>query len=315
MDCNTDISDPPRSDRFDRSIQVGATWPSYDAIIEALRAEALRDNWLLWVYVRNKSQGTLILRCRKTPTCNFHLRARLESDEDGERLVVRTLRDSHTCIGAASNSRSPVNSMEFLKDQVPRLLAVTEETSTKDIQDVILRHFGHKLPLKQAQRVKKCLTSEELVQGPQQQSQQQSQDVSFEYPDLPEVSSPFRGTWTANGPMDHLDDDVQPPSPRPAQASNQYEAKSTNRKRLHPREPRAQGRADTRVIQKVAPKCSKCGQTSHNRKTCGLSAEERRWDHHKRMQARRDRIAAALTQQSHVNGEEPGADDDESDYS
>lgn len=312
MDDNNITNGLAAANSTDHSIQIGSTWPSYDTLVEALRAEAIRDNWILWVYRRSKSQGTLILRCRKTLTCHFHLRARVESDDHSEKVVIRALRNSHTCTGAVNDNRSPLNSMDFLKHEVPRLLTVTEGTPTKDIQDVMLRHFDHRLPLKQAQRIKQCLISEARVQLPGQQPR----IAASEYVDLPEPVIPaiFPELMTEDEYVAYFDDTMQPAFPHPLQTLSPHDEQPTKRRRRNGA--LSSGETDLQAMQKPPQTCSKCNQPSHNRKTCGLSVEARRWTNSRRMQTRRDKIAAALAHQEQASGAATAADDDnESGYS
>lgn len=243
--------------------------------------------------------------------CHFHLRARVESHEHDEKVVVRALRNSHTCTGAVNDNRSPLNSLEFLKHEVPRLLTVTEGTSTKDIQDVMLRHFDHRLPLKQAQRIKQCLTSEARVQLPQRQPEV----AELEYIDLPEPIIPvFPELMTEDEYVAYFDDTMQPTFPQ-ALPINPHDELPTKRRRRNGA--LSSGETDLQAMQKPLQTCSKCNQPSHNRKTCGLSAEARRWTNSRRMQTRRDKIAAARAHQEQASGAATAADDDgnECDYS
>ncbi|MCJ1238538.1 hypothetical protein MMC14_006528 [Varicellaria rhodocarpa] len=99
--------------------------------------------------------------CRSSPDCPFRIRANyLEKNGFAK---VTTVDDVHTCVSSSGQlasqdiKRAETCKLKFLTEVVPKLLRVTEDTSTRAIIDVVQRTYGQKIALRQAQKVKAIL--------------------------------------------------------------------------------------------------------------------------------------------------------------
>ena len=99
--------------------------------------------------------------CRSSPGCPFRIRANyLEKNGFAK---VTTVDDVHTCISSSGQlasqdiKRAETCKLKFLIEAVPKLLTVTEDTSTRAIIDVVQQTYGQKIALRQAQKVKAIL--------------------------------------------------------------------------------------------------------------------------------------------------------------
>ena len=99
--------------------------------------------------------------CRSSPDCPFRIRANY-LDKNGYAKVT-TVDDVHTCISSSGQlasqdiKRAETCKLKFLTEVVPKLLTVTEDTSTRAIIDVVQQKYGQKIALRQAQKVKAIL--------------------------------------------------------------------------------------------------------------------------------------------------------------
>ena len=99
--------------------------------------------------------------CRSSPDCPFRIRANyLEKNGFAK---VTTVDDVHTCVSSSGQlasqdiKRAETCKLKFLTEVVPKLLIVTEDTSTRAIIDIVQRTYGQKIALRQAQKVKAIL--------------------------------------------------------------------------------------------------------------------------------------------------------------
>ena len=133
------------------SIGVGTIYPTIGEVKAAATAHAISQGWTCRVYKRDKTR--ILLRCRTGTDCPFHLRA----EQYGEGARICSLRPEHTCNFQPDQShisRSHVSSLKFLKRELPALMTIDENTTTKEIQDVILQRFGTKVGFKQCRALK-----------------------------------------------------------------------------------------------------------------------------------------------------------------
>ncbi|KAJ9620145.1 hypothetical protein H2203_007910 [Taxawa tesnikishii (nom. ined.)] len=149
----------------------GTTFPSFDAIRTLISMLSSTEGWEAQVSKRSKQR--LVLNCRSSIGCPFHLHAKW--DEVHSRALISILRPQHTCSQAPAHQRpTPIrpaaSRMMFLLENVPKWLHVTSETSNKEIQDVVKARCGTEVRLQQCARLKTKLLGKRrmyMTKGPQ----------------------------------------------------------------------------------------------------------------------------------------------------
>ncbi|KAK6391906.1 hypothetical protein LTR65_004030 [Meristemomyces frigidus] len=73
-----------------------------------------------------------------------------------EGVRIATSKLGHTCSGSihAPPKRHHTSRLRFLREEVPKLMDLTRETSTKDIQEAVFLRFGTRISLAQCSKVK-----------------------------------------------------------------------------------------------------------------------------------------------------------------
>lgn len=138
-------------------IEVGQTFSTLEDVRKAVRDLARSNNWDARVADSDKSRT--IMKCCRTPGCTFHLRANYNTARCEAEIV--SLESEHTCYGAPPVARSNVAKMEYLLEEVPKLVEVTTNTSTRDLCSIVFKNLGGEIKLQQAQKLKKRLLQQD----------------------------------------------------------------------------------------------------------------------------------------------------------
>ena len=145
---------------------VGELFDSFTEVRDTIRAIARTQHWEARIVDSDKTR--VIIKCRRTKGCAFHVRAFWIASVKQARLS--SLRDEHTCVGAPPVARSNIAKLDFLVEQVSQYLKVIMRTNTKDIQSVVAANLGGAVQLQQAQKLKRVLlhgtTDERLLDLP-----------------------------------------------------------------------------------------------------------------------------------------------------
>ncbi|KAL8918582.1 MAG: hypothetical protein Q9208_007265 [Pyrenodesmia sp. 3 TL-2023] len=147
-------------------IVTDSTFPSLLAFKAALREWAIERNFT--PHILDSDSHRVRAGCRSGPNCPFRIRCNW--NEKKGIATVTTCEDVHTCISTAGShvhqdiKRAETGRLKFLIETVPHLLDVTVTTTTTAIIDAVQRRYGQKIPLRQAQKVKRELAGR--VHGP-----------------------------------------------------------------------------------------------------------------------------------------------------
>ncbi|KAL8903130.1 MAG: hypothetical protein Q9207_004133 [Kuettlingeria erythrocarpa] len=147
-------------------ILTDSTFPSLLAFKAALREWAIERNFT--PHILDSDSHRVRAGCRSGPNCPF--RVRCNWNEKKGIATVTTCEDVHTCISTSGShvhqdiKRAETGRLKFLIETVPHLLDVTVTTTTTAIIDAVQRRYGQKIPLRQAQKVKRELAGR--VHGP-----------------------------------------------------------------------------------------------------------------------------------------------------
>lgn len=149
-------------------ITVDTTFPSLLAFKAALRAWAIERNFT--PHILDSDSHRVRAGCRSSPNCPFRIRCNWNEKKRIAR--VTTCEDVHNCISSTTREthahqdikRAETGRLKFLVEAVPQLMDVTVTTSTTAIIDAVQRRYGQKIPLRQAQKVKRELAGR--IHGP-----------------------------------------------------------------------------------------------------------------------------------------------------
>jgi hypothetical protein len=133
------------------SIEVGAIYPSLEDIKKAVTAHAISQGWTSRVYKRDRTR--LLMRCRTSDDCPFHLRA--EQYTRGAKICA--LKPEHSCNFQADQGhviRSHAANLKFLRQELPTFMTVTDKTTAKEISEAIFNRFGTRVSTKQCRHLK-----------------------------------------------------------------------------------------------------------------------------------------------------------------
>lgn len=144
-----------------------STFPSLLAFKAALREWAIERNFT--PHILDSDSHRVRAGCRSRANCPFRIRCNW--NEKRRIARVTTCEDVHTCISSTTDShahqdikRAETGRLKFLIEAVPQLLDVTVTTTTTAIIDAVQRRYGQKIPLRQAQKVKRELAGR--IHGP-----------------------------------------------------------------------------------------------------------------------------------------------------
>ncbi|KAL8696330.1 MAG: hypothetical protein Q9224_002850 [Gallowayella concinna] len=141
-------------------------FPSLLAFKAALREWAIERNFT--PHILDSDSHRVRAGCRSSPNCPFRIRCNW--NDKRRTAKVTTCEDAHTCISTAETlahqdiKRPETGRLKFLVDVVPQLLDVTVTTTTTTIIDAVERRYGQRIPLRQAQKVKRALAGR--IHGP-----------------------------------------------------------------------------------------------------------------------------------------------------
>ncbi|KAK6419673.1 hypothetical protein LTR81_007221 [Elasticomyces elasticus] len=141
---------------------VRTIFPSLADVKTAAEAHALAQGWT--VATKKRDRTRIMLGCRKTADCHYHVRA--EVCTNGARISA--YKPTHTCINVpdAVPKRHQVSSLRFLKEEVPKLMEFDPTTPSRDIQEAVFQRFGTRVPLGQCIKLKgRSRVKKAYVQG------------------------------------------------------------------------------------------------------------------------------------------------------
>ncbi|KAL8857695.1 MAG: hypothetical protein Q9178_005730 [Gyalolechia marmorata] len=148
-------------------ITTDQTFPSLLAFKAALRDWAIERNFT--PHILDSDSHRVRAGCRTSPNCPFRIRCNWNEKRGTAR--VTTCEDVHTCISSTTETlahqdikRAETGRLKFLLEVVPQLLDVTVTTTTTAIIDTVEHRYGQRIPLRQAQKVKRALAGR--IHGP-----------------------------------------------------------------------------------------------------------------------------------------------------
>ncbi|KAL8719889.1 MAG: hypothetical protein Q9225_003167 [Loekoesia sp. 1 TL-2023] len=148
-------------------IVVDQTFPSLLAFKATLRQWAIERNFT--PHILDSDSHRVRAGCRSSPNCPFRIRCNW--NEKRRIAKVTTCEDVHNCTSNSTNSvahqdikRAETGRLKFLVEAVPQLLDVTTTTTTTSIIEAIEGKYGQRIPLRQAQKVKRELAGR--IHGP-----------------------------------------------------------------------------------------------------------------------------------------------------
>ncbi|KAL8727100.1 MAG: hypothetical protein Q9166_006287 [cf. Caloplaca sp. 2 TL-2023] len=141
-------------------ITTEQVFPSLLAFKAALREWAIERNFT--PHILDSDSHRVRAGCRSSPNCPFRIRCNYNEKRRDAR--VTTCEDVHTCISSTTETlahqdikRAETGRLKFLVEVVPQLLDVSVTTTTSAIIDAVERRYGQRIPLRQAQKVKRAL--------------------------------------------------------------------------------------------------------------------------------------------------------------
>ncbi|KAL9030240.1 MAG: hypothetical protein Q9196_001618 [Gyalolechia fulgens] len=148
-------------------IIIDQTFPSLLAFKAALRQWAIERNFT--PHILDSDSHRVRAGCRSSQNCPFRIRCNWN---DKRRIArVTTCEDVHSCISTTTDTvahqdikRAETGRLKFLVEAVPQLLDVTTTTTTASIIEAIEGRYGQRIPLRQAQKVKRELAGR--IHGP-----------------------------------------------------------------------------------------------------------------------------------------------------
>ncbi|KAL8953861.1 MAG: hypothetical protein Q9222_000307 [Ikaeria aurantiellina] len=141
-------------------------FPSLLAFKATLREWAIERNFT--PHILDSDSHRVRAGCRSSPNCPFRIRCNWNDKRRHAR--VTTCEDVHNCVSTAESlahqdiKRAETGRLKFLVEAVPQLLPVTVTTTTNAIIDAVERRYGQRIPLRQAQKVKRALAGR--IHGP-----------------------------------------------------------------------------------------------------------------------------------------------------
>ena len=154
------------------AIAEGQVFPSLLAFKKALHEWAIDRNFT--PHILDSDCHRVRAGCRSSPDCPFRVRCNFSEKRGNAR--VTTCEDIHNCVSTSDHKvsqtikRPEAGKLKFLIEAVPKLLRVPEELTVELITQAVERRYGQKLPLRQAQRVKRALGAK--PKGPCRQCRQ-----------------------------------------------------------------------------------------------------------------------------------------------
>ena len=154
------------------AIAEGQVFPSLLAFKKALHEWAIDRNFT--PHILDSDCHRVRAGCRSSPDCPFRVRCNFSEKRGNAR--VTTCEDIHNCVSTSEQKisqtikRPEAGKLKFLIEAVPKLLKVPEELTVELITQAVERRYGQKLPLRQAQRVKRALGAK--PKGPCRQCRQ-----------------------------------------------------------------------------------------------------------------------------------------------
>lgn len=141
------------------AIVEGQIFPTLQAFKQALRDWAINTNFT--PHILDSDSHRVRAGCRSSPDCPFRIRANF-SEKRGNAKVT-TCDNVHNCVSISEHlvsqtiKRPEVGKLKFLIEAVPKLINVEEEVTVNIIQEAVEAKYGQKIPLRQAQKVKRAL--------------------------------------------------------------------------------------------------------------------------------------------------------------
>ena len=141
-------------------------FPTLQDFKNALREWAIERNFT--PHILDSDSHRVRAGCRSSPDCPFRIRANY--NEKRGNAKVTTCDDVHNCVSTADFAahqnikRAETGRLKFLVEAVPKLLAVGVTTTTGQIIEAVERRYGQKIPVRQAQKVKRALAGR--IHGP-----------------------------------------------------------------------------------------------------------------------------------------------------
>ncbi len=154
------------------AIAEGQVFPSLLAFKKALHEWAIDRNFT--PHILDSDCHRVRAGCRSSPDCPFRVRCNFSEKRGNAR--VTTCEDIHNCVSTSEHKvsqtikRPEAGKLKFLIEAVPKLLKVPEELTVELITQAVEQRYGQKLPLRQAQRVKRALGAK--PKGPCRQCRQ-----------------------------------------------------------------------------------------------------------------------------------------------
>lgn len=148
-------------------IVAGQSFTDLLAFKEALRQWAIEASWT--PHILDSDSHRVRAGCRSSPNCPFRIRANYSAKRGDAK--VTTVEDDHNCQSYTQQGpahqyikRAETGKLKFLQEVVPKLMEVTLDTPVHAIIDVVEQHYGQRIPIRQAQKVKGSLVTR--VKGP-----------------------------------------------------------------------------------------------------------------------------------------------------
>ncbi|KAI7481968.1 hypothetical protein KC351_g6069 [Hortaea werneckii] len=130
------------------SLELKTFFPSLSAVKEAVEAYALAQGWT--PHTKKRDRVRICMGCRAIKGCPYHVRA--ESCLEGARISSSKL--AHTCGGNVNVKRHQTSRLTFLKEEVPKFMEITPQTTAKHIQEAVFQRFGTRISLAQCTKLK-----------------------------------------------------------------------------------------------------------------------------------------------------------------
>ena len=156
----TESDTPPVAESGEYPVPEGMTLPSltlktiYPSLADvklAVEAHAMAQGWT--VSVKKRDRLRILTGCRKTPLCTYHARA--ETCAAGARISAYN--PIHTCLNAPIPEvakRQKISKLNFLREEVPKLMHIDQTTKPRNIQEMVFQHFGKRPTLAQCGKLK-----------------------------------------------------------------------------------------------------------------------------------------------------------------
>lgn len=141
------------------AIAEGQVFPSLVAFKKALHEWAIDRNFT--PHILDSDCHRVRAGCRSSPDCPFRVRCNFSEKRGNAR--VTTCEDIHNCVSTSEHKvsqtikRPEAGKLKFLIEAVPKLLKVPEQLTVELITQAVEQRYGQRLPLRQAQRVKRAL--------------------------------------------------------------------------------------------------------------------------------------------------------------